>query len=95
MGLWLAKAIVEQLAERAQLPTHWQCCSVCETLLHSKGFVKRQILTLIGWVEWKRRVGRCPRRCLVSHQVPFDEVRSNECFFSRNYFVLLFFATQP
>lgn len=28
MGLWFAKAIVEQqLTERAQAPTEWSCCS--------------------------------------------------------------------
>jgi hypothetical protein len=46
MGLWLARAIVEQqLTERAQAPTPWPHCSVCGTQLNSKGFVKRRILT--------------------------------------------------
>jgi len=73
MGLWFAKAIVEQqLAERAQVPTEWSYCSVCGTQLVSKGFAKRQILTLVGEVEWKRRIGRCPRRCPGSQQTPFD-----------------------
>lgn len=40
----------------------------------SIGFVKRQMLTLVGQVEWKRRVGRCPHRCLGSQQIPFDVV---------------------
>lgn len=75
MGLWFAKAIVEQqLAERAQAPTEWNCCSVCGKQLVSKGFAKRQMLTLIGEVEWKRRIGRCPRRCSGSQQVPFDTI---------------------
>jgi len=56
MALWLAKLIVEQqLTERAQAPASWSSCSVCGTLV-SKGFVKRRILTLVGQVEWKRRV---------------------------------------
>lgn len=64
MGLWLAKVIVEQqLQERADTPVAWGTCSMCKTQLVSKGFVSRQMLTLIGVVEWKRRVGRCPHRC--------------------------------
>lgn len=75
MGLLIAKAIVEQqLAERAQIPTQWTRCSTCGTPLHSKGFVKRQMLTLVGPVEWRRRVGRCPYQCLNSHHIPFDVV---------------------
>lgn len=75
MGLWFAKAIVEQqLTERAQVKMNWGCCSVCGTHLLSKGFVKRQMLTLVGEVKWKRRVGRCPRHCSGSHKAPFDEV---------------------
>ena len=75
IGLWFAKVIVEQqLTERAQLPTQWSCCPVCGTRLVNKGFVKRQMLTLVGQVEWKRRVGRCPRHCSGSQSVPFDNV---------------------
>lgn len=75
MGIWFTKAIVEQqLTDRAQAPTEWNCCSVCGTQLVSKGFAKRQMLTLIGEVDWKRRIGRCPRRCPGSQQVPFDTI---------------------
>lgn len=74
MGLWIARTIVEQqLIERAQVQAQWGRCSMCGVQLVSKGFVKRRILTLVGLVEWKRRVVRCPRRCLESHQAPFDE----------------------
>ena len=75
MGLWLAKTIVErQLMERAQAPTQWAHCTICGSQLVSKGFVKRCILTLVGQVEWKRRVGRCPRHCLGSQKTPLDDV---------------------
>lgn len=75
MGLWIARAIVEQqLNQRARMPTQWMNCSVCGTQLCSKGFVKHQILTLVGWVKWKRRIGRCPCRCRGSHQAPFDRI---------------------
>lgn len=51
----------------------WNACSVCATRLVSKGFVNRRILTLVGWVEWRRRVGRCPHRCPGSQSTPFDQ----------------------
>lgn len=65
MGLWIARAIVEQqLHERAIASTGCSTCLTCSARLVSKGFVKRQMLTLVGQVEWKRRVERCPHRCL-------------------------------
>lgn len=74
MGLWLAKVIVEQqIQERADAPVTWRTCSMCKTQLVSKGFVARQMLTLVGVVEWKRRVGRCPHKCPLSQQIPFDD----------------------
>lgn len=74
IGIWIARVIVEQqLAERAKVPTKWACCSVCGTRLTSKGFAKRQMLTLVGLVEWKRRVGRCPHHCPGSQRIPLDE----------------------
>ena len=77
MSLWLARAIVEQqLHERAVASTTWGTCLVCHAQLVSKGFVKRQMLTLVGQVEWKRRVGRCPHRCLGSQQTPLDDALS-------------------
>ena len=75
MGLHIARTLVEQqLNDRAQQPTCWGQCSVCGHRLHSKGFAKRQILTLVGRVQWRRRVGRCPHGCVGSHSVPFDQV---------------------
>lgn len=75
MGLWVARTVVAQeLLERGQLSTKWSHCSVCGTSLVSKGFTKRRMLTLVGWVEWKRRVGRCPHRCLGSQQTPLDDI---------------------
>lgn len=77
MGLWLARAIVEQqLRERAVTSTEWGICLVCNSRLVSKGFVKRQMLTVVGQVEWKRRVGRCPHRCRGSQQTPLDDAMS-------------------
>lgn len=74
MGLWLARELVEhELNQRAQPVEVWGNCPICGHKLHSKGFVHRRILTLVGWVDWERRVGRCPRHCLGSQTVPFDE----------------------
>jgi hypothetical protein len=75
MGHWIAQHLVEQqLAERALTQTLWASCSTCGTTLVSKGFVKRRMLTLVGEVEWRRRVGRCPNRCSGSHQAPLDNM---------------------
>jgi hypothetical protein len=75
IGLWVARALVNhQLNERAQRPQVWGNCRQCGSRLESKGFVNRRMLTLVGWVEWRRRVGRCPNRCAGSHDAPFDAV---------------------
>ena len=75
IGLWFAKTVVEQqLNERANRPDGWGICDTCGNRLHSKGFVSRRMLTLVGWVEWKRRVGRCPNQCPGSYSTPFDRV---------------------
>jgi hypothetical protein len=75
IGLWFARTLVtHHLNERAQLPELWGNCHQCGSRLESKGFVNRRMLTLVGWVEWRRRVGRCPNRCAGSHAAPFDAV---------------------
>jgi len=70
MGLWFAKAIVEQ-HRPCSSANEWNCSvwyatgqqGVCET---TNVYANR--------CEWKRRIGRCPRRCPGSQQVPFDVV---------------------
>ena len=75
IGLWVARALVEeQLHERAQQPTVWGICQKCGHRLQSKGFASRKMLTFVGQVHWRRRVGRCPNRCRGSQTIPFDEV---------------------
>lgn len=71
----LAVKIVEEvLTERAQRPTQWCDCPQCGARLNSKGLIPRQINSLIGVVRWKRRVGRCPKRCRIGHQIaPLDD----------------------
>lgn len=73
MGLWLAKILVEQqLAEPGHQSVNFGNCAKCGSRLQSKGFVSRRMLTLVGWVQWRRRVGRCPNRCAGSQYAPFD-----------------------
>ena len=81
IGLYVARTLVEQqLNDRAQAPTAWGSCSVCGHRLHSKGFASRQMLTLVGPVHWRRRVGRCPQGCRGSQSIPFDTVLGVEAY---------------
>lgn len=75
IGLYVARSLVEQqLNARAQQPTVWGQCPGCGQRLHSKGFASRQMLTLVGLVHWRRRVGRCPNGCEGSQTTPYDQV---------------------
>ena len=70
----LARHLVESvLAERARRPTSWPCCPQCGTGMRSKGFVKRQVISLIGPLRWQRRVGRCPQGCETPQGAPLDD----------------------
>ncbi len=75
IGLSVARVLVEnELSRRAKLPTEWPHCPHCGSRLNSKGFQKRSIVTLVGTVNWSRRVGRCPLKCQNSQRVPLDEL---------------------
>ena len=67
------KLVVEVLTGRAQSPTQWPDCPKCGKRLHSKGFVPRQITSVIGFIRWKRRVGRCPKGCSIGQIAPLDK----------------------
>ena len=67
------KIVEESLIERGQRPTQWSDCPKCGKRLHSKGFVQRQITSMIGIVHWKRRVGRCPNGCEIGQVAPLDK----------------------
>jgi hypothetical protein len=41
--------------------------------MRSKGFAKRQVLSLIGPLRWQRRVGRCPQGCETPQVAPLDD----------------------
>jgi hypothetical protein len=70
----LARHLVEAvLAERARRPTSWPCCPQCGAGMRSKGFVKRQVISLLGPLRWQRRVGRCPQGCETPQVAPLDD----------------------
>jgi hypothetical protein len=70
----LALHIVESvLTERAQRPIAWPPCPTCGTLLRSKGFAQRQLMSLFGPIRWRRRVGRCPHGYAIPQVAPLDE----------------------
>jgi hypothetical protein len=70
----LASHLVESvLAARARRPTSWPCCPQCGACMRSKGFVKRQVISLLGPLRWQRRVGRCPQGCETPQVAPLDD----------------------
>lgn len=74
LAMVLAVKIVEdELARRAQKPVEWQPCPQCGRRLQSKGFIKREMTTLIGKIVWWRRGGRCPGGCKIGQIAPLDD----------------------
>jgi len=70
----LAVHLIEAvLAGRARCPTSWPPCPACGVPLRSKGFARRQITSLCGPIQWRRRVGRCPQGCTIPQVAPLDE----------------------
>jgi len=70
----LAIRLVESvLAERARRPTSWPRCPQCGACMRSKGFVRRQVISLVGPIRWQRRVGRCPQGCATPQVAPLDD----------------------
>src|SRR5262245_3561281 len=61
------------LAERARQPTLWPPCPACGASLRSKGVAPRQMHSLLGPIQWHRRVGRCPQSCAISQGAPLEE----------------------
>src|SRR4029453_2983952 len=64
----LAVQLVETvLDERAPPPppppTAGPPCPAWGAAGQSKGFVTRQITSVLGTIRWQRRVGRCPQGC--------------------------------
>jgi hypothetical protein len=78
-GVWgvvctVAVLILEEpLTARAQEPVDWPECPRCGHRLQSKGFRSRRLRTLFGEIGWRRRVGRCPKKCEGSQVAPLDK----------------------
>lgn len=62
------------LAQRAAKPTCWPACAQCGRRIRSKGLERREQVTSLGRVRWRRRVGRCPAGCHGSREAPLDAV---------------------
>jgi hypothetical protein len=67
------KVAEEVLNERGQAPDAGLPCPKCGKNLESKGLKPREMMTLIGWVKWWRRVRSCPGECAIGQVVPSDE----------------------
>ncbi len=63
----------EILNERGQAPDGGYQCPVCRRFMDNKGFKARKMLTLVGWVTWRRRIRTCSPACAVGQIVPSDE----------------------
>lgn len=76
LGRAIAVKVIElELNRRAKEPSQWSICPKCQARFENKGFLRREMLTLVGLIEWKRRVGRCPTKgCGTKQSVPFDEM---------------------
>ncbi len=76
LGRAIAVKVVEEILNERGQAQEVECaeCEKCKAKLESKGLLPREILTLIGWVKWKRRVRRCPNGCEGSQVAPSDEV---------------------
>ncbi len=66
--LWLmcyigARFLEKILAEENEKKCSWPKCKKCGTKLESSGSINRKLQTLLGEINWKRKVGRCPNRC--------------------------------
>lgn len=78
VGLQLArllavKLVEQELARRSSQPTEWSGCPECGARLGSKGQKPRQLDTIIGRLNWSRRIGRCPNKCRIGQVAPLDQ----------------------
>jgi len=74
LALFVAVIIVEEtLTARAQPMEKAGVCPCCGSALESKGFGGREIRSIIGLIQWRRRIWRCPKGCKIGQIVPLDE----------------------
>ncbi len=75
IGMAIAVLIIEEvLRDRASDIADRPVCSICGDNLESKGWLSRTIMTIIGYITWKRKAWRCPNQCKIGQIAPFDEV---------------------
>jgi hypothetical protein len=75
LGRAVAVKVAEEiLNERGQAPDKGETCPQCGKKLESNGLKPRTVLTLLGFVHWRRRVRGCPDGCKIGQVVPSDEV---------------------
>lgn len=73
LGRVVAVKVAEEiLNERGQAPDEGGVCSECGQNLESKGLKRREMMTLLGLVKWRRRVRGCPGQCASGQVVPSD-----------------------
>ena len=70
---WGVVMVQDELRRRNEERVDWGQCPHCSARLESKGSRSRRMLTLLGWIRWRRKAGRCPNGCEVGHVVPLDE----------------------
>ena len=74
VGRLLAVHLIEAvLAARGRQPSAWPSCPRCGVTLRSKGFATRQVMSLCGPIQWRRRIGRCPQGCAIAQVAPLDD----------------------
>lgn len=73
LGRMVAVKVAEEiLNERGQAPDAGGVCSDCGRSLESKGLKRREMITLLGLVKWRRRVRGCPGNCASGQVVASD-----------------------
>ena len=73
LGRVVAVKVAEEiLNERGQAPDEGGVCSECGQNLESKGLKRREMMTLLGLVKWRRRVRGCPGQCASGQVVSSD-----------------------
>jgi hypothetical protein len=70
LAIHLSEAV---LADRAHQPTVWPPCPACGAALRSQGCAPRQRMSVVGPIQWHRRIGRCPQGCAIPQVAPLDE----------------------
>jgi len=73
LGMATAALIIEEtLADRAHNKIDRPECPKCKAYLESKGWLPRTVMTVIGYITWKRKVWRCPNGCRIGQTATYD-----------------------